>query len=322
LPAPAVRIHVVRCDARHPTDEEDGAPAFARHDGAGATEGGPGCPIVPETEALHPADFTIREDGVVRLNPELARRVAKVASCAPDLLANQGQVRGHAMNNVVPSKADVIKLTAGIATAFAGFFFPPAVLIAPLTDLAVEKFVKRPEKILCEELARNNVTYLTEEMATAFVPMAYKYFEAAKEGEYEHNLKLLAELLRNEIAEETPDASSFSRMTRRVEGLTKTDLNVIALINSSLSTITQASTEAPSQTERPYVSAIRLARDPNNKSGIDHFTLQERLSDLAGRGLLIADGSTRFDKGEEYYFASSSFMELIQKAKNSIHEGK
>jgi CRISP-associated protein Cas1 len=29
-------------------------------------------------EALHPADFTIREDGVVRLNPELARRVARL----------------------------------------------------------------------------------------------------------------------------------------------------------------------------------------------------------------------------------------------------
>ena len=28
------------------------------------------------SEALHPADFTIREDGVVRLNPELGRRVA------------------------------------------------------------------------------------------------------------------------------------------------------------------------------------------------------------------------------------------------------
>lgn len=32
------------------------------------------------TEALHPADFTIREDGVVRLNPELARRVAGLSS--------------------------------------------------------------------------------------------------------------------------------------------------------------------------------------------------------------------------------------------------
>jgi hypothetical protein len=27
-----------------------------------------------KSEALHPADFTIREDGVVRLNQELARR--------------------------------------------------------------------------------------------------------------------------------------------------------------------------------------------------------------------------------------------------------
>jgi hypothetical protein len=33
-----------------------------------------------KSEALHPADFTIREDGVVRLNPELARRVAKLSS--------------------------------------------------------------------------------------------------------------------------------------------------------------------------------------------------------------------------------------------------
>jgi hypothetical protein len=31
-------------------------------------------------EALHRADFTIREDGVVRLNPELARPAAGLAS--------------------------------------------------------------------------------------------------------------------------------------------------------------------------------------------------------------------------------------------------
>jgi CRISPR-associated protein Cas1 len=30
------------------------------------------------SEALHPADFTIREDGVVRLQPELARHIAKL----------------------------------------------------------------------------------------------------------------------------------------------------------------------------------------------------------------------------------------------------
>ena len=31
------------------------------------------------SEALHLADFMIREDGVVRLNPELARRLAGLA---------------------------------------------------------------------------------------------------------------------------------------------------------------------------------------------------------------------------------------------------
>ena len=35
-----------------------------------------------KSEALHPGDFTIREDGVVRLNPELARRVALTTSTA------------------------------------------------------------------------------------------------------------------------------------------------------------------------------------------------------------------------------------------------
>ncbi len=33
-----------------------------------------------KSEALHPADFTIREDGVVRLKPELARQVARLAA--------------------------------------------------------------------------------------------------------------------------------------------------------------------------------------------------------------------------------------------------
>jgi hypothetical protein len=33
-----------------------------------------------KSEALHPADFTIRQDGVVRLNPGLARRVVQVTT--------------------------------------------------------------------------------------------------------------------------------------------------------------------------------------------------------------------------------------------------
>jgi CRISP-associated protein Cas1 len=33
-----------------------------------------------KSDALHPADFTLREDGVVRLNPELATRVTRLTA--------------------------------------------------------------------------------------------------------------------------------------------------------------------------------------------------------------------------------------------------
>jgi CRISP-associated protein Cas1 len=36
-----------------------------------------------KSETLHPADFTIREDGVVRLNPELARHVSRMFGSRP-----------------------------------------------------------------------------------------------------------------------------------------------------------------------------------------------------------------------------------------------
>jgi CRISPR-associated protein Cas1 len=58
------------------SDRED-APAF---DGAGGPKVDRAVWAFLKSEALHPADFTIREDGVVRINPELARQVARLAA--------------------------------------------------------------------------------------------------------------------------------------------------------------------------------------------------------------------------------------------------
>ena len=190
--------------------------------------------------------------------------------------------------------------------------------MGPIAEYTIKKYVKRPERILVDELTRGNIGLLNEELAAAFIPMAYKFFEAAKEGEYEHNLRVLAELLKNELASDTPDVSAFTRMARRFEALTLTELKVIALINTSIRTLTMASTEGPGQCLRPYISAHSLSVDPNNKEEFDLFMLQEVLSDLAGRGLLVADGAARLGKQEEYYYTSSSFQSLIDKAKSSI----
>ena len=44
-----------------------------------------------KSEALHPADFTIREDGVVRLNPELASRIGQLLVFFPALRCRDGK---------------------------------------------------------------------------------------------------------------------------------------------------------------------------------------------------------------------------------------
>jgi hypothetical protein len=226
------------------------------------------------------------------------------------------------MENLPTKKGttEVAKLATGIAGAIAGIFLPGASVLGPLANYAIDKYIKQPEEILLKELRSGHLEVLTEDKAAAFIPMAYKFFEAAKEGEYEHNLRMLAELLKNEMQTDAPDVSSFARMSRRIEGLTRNELKVIALINASLSAIIRVSTAAPTQADRPFVSAHSLANDPSNREKFDHFILQETLSDLAGRGLLIVDGATRLSKSEEYYFASSSFMELIEKAKNALSE--
>jgi CRISPR/Cas system-associated endonuclease Cas1 len=50
-----------------------------------------------KSEALHPADFTIREDGAVRLNPELASTVSGLAArgALAQAALRSGQAAAH-----------------------------------------------------------------------------------------------------------------------------------------------------------------------------------------------------------------------------------
>jgi hypothetical protein len=219
----------------------------------------------------------------------------------------------------IEGAADVAKLTIGIASAIAGVFLPGAGVIGPIANFAIEKYIRRPEKILIDELKGGNLGVLTNEQVGAFIPMAYRFFEAAKEGEYEHNLRILAEFLKNELKADAPDEPSFARMARRIEGLTRDQLKVVALIDVALSDFSKLPSDASERfVGRPFVAAASLAKHQNNRDNFDHLTLQNALADLAGRGLLITDGATRLDKHEEYYFESSSFRELIEKAKNAL----
>jgi hypothetical protein len=231
-----------------------------------------------------------------------------------------GDLKLQRLPSATRDSADVAKLTIGISGAIAGLFLPGASAIGPIANFAIEKFVKLPENILLNELKSGNIAILDDAKAAAFIPMAYKFFEAAKEGEYEHNLRILAELLVNQMQSITPEVSAFARASRRIEALSLDDLKVIALIDATLSRTALDTTEANGQAEEPWVSAHLLAIDPLNSEAFDRARIKESLNDLASRGLLTVDGSTRWNKAEEYYFPSSSFKDLVANARNSLNQ--
>jgi hypothetical protein len=213
---------------------------------------------------------------------------------------------------------EVAKLATGIVGAIAATFITGGGVFAPIAAFVIEKLVNRAQNLLIEELKRGNVGSLTDDKVVALIPMAYRFFEAAKEGEYEHNLRLLAEFIKCELQMDEPDPSSFKRMARRLEGLSPNELKVIALIDASLSKLCKSSTNAPTQSTRPFVSAHQLADDPSNREHFDNFLLENVLNELAARGLLIPHGGTLAGKNEQYYYASNSFMELVEKASNTL----
>jgi hypothetical protein len=214
---------------------------------------------------------------------------------------------------------ETTKLTTGIAVAIASVFLPGVGVIGPIAEYAINKFVKEPEMVLISKIKKGNVQLLDEEHAAAFIPMAYKFFEVAKEGEYEHNIRILAELLANEMREPVPDVSGFARLSRRIEGLTIKDLEIIALIDAVLQSGSGTLKDSEGGAAPYLVSAFSLSNNDLNKENFDRVTIQECLSDLSSRGLLIAEGASRFDKAEEYYYPSSSFRQLVEKARDSLN---
>jgi hypothetical protein len=224
----------------------------------------------------------------------------------------------------------VAKLTTGVAAAFASIWFPvSAPLVGVALNFAIAKFVKRPTNWLIEELKAGNVGVLKDEAAAEFVPMAYRFLEAAKEGEYEHNLRVLGSYIAQELKQEKPEASNVARMARRIEGLSKRDLRTIALVAAAggtgmpgakitasyLAAFVHEQVRSESKSElNPWFHVY----DPQSLRSDPRAVFDEPLAELASRGLLLADPAVRTGHTEEYYSPTDNFRELIEKARGAI----
>lgn len=217
-----------------------------------------------------------------------------------------------------PNAGEVAKLTTGVAAAVASIWFPPAAIAAAVLPFVIDRYVNRPRDILIQALQHGDVLDLSSERIAEIVPMAYKFLEAAKEGEYLHNLEILAAFIAGEVKQDIPDAAGFSRMVRRIEGLSTNDLRVMAAIDNLLSGNRAPTLDFGAEGKRPYVAVSSLATMGDLVPGLSKKEIAESLVDLTARGFLLADGATRLSKGEEYYFITSSFRQLMDRARDKI----
>lgn len=213
-----------------------------------------------------------------------------------------------------PGAADVAKLTTGIGAALAALWYPEAALAAPFLPYAIDKFIERPKTLLIETLKNGRLEVLSTEQAAEFVPMAYRFMEAAKQGEYEHTQKMLAAFIAGELGEKTPEATNFARMARRLEGLSFEEIRTIARVSKH-----QKGSGLPRQDHTFVLKDICGQPQINPGESMpdlrDHVQTAQCLNELSTRGLVITAWEAGYGGGGgPRYALTDSFWELVDKA--------
>ena len=216
-----------------------------------------------------------------------------------------------------PKSNPVEKIATTIGFGLLSAFIPGTGAASGLLHDYLARQKEKLQKILVEEVSKGNLRDLSDERLKPLIPMAHRLAEACKQGEYEHNLRILSAFIRGELEQDIPDASNFGRMARRVEGLSTTDLKLLALVHAFENELKSQPNRDVSRNP-PFVCGSSLTNSPFNHSKLSRGAIQESLVDLAARGFLRADGASRTDKEEEYYYSTSSLRELIDRAGEHI----
>jgi hypothetical protein len=201
----------------------------------------------------------------------------------------------------------VATTTTGIAGAIAGAVFNPvfavasAALAAGINQL-IKSRMEKSHEILIEVIRSGNLDVLSDEQYEAFIPMAYKFYRAAQEGESVSILTRYAKIIRSELQEnQKPD--QFLRFSRMIEGLSDRDLYLLDYyVNTTNKYLLNEGNDfnVPREVEEASLQNITDSKEE----------FQSISEILAGRGLLV--GVKNVDMfGPNSQFKASKYAILL-----------
>jgi len=215
----------------------------------------------------------------------------------------------------VSTNRNAVAVASEVTDLFLAFLtevLPGAATISTAVKIALKRKIAKTQEILIEELKKGNFSALDSVQIEQFIPMGYRFWEAFKQGEAEHTLKILAAYLAQELGEAAPQAANFSRIARRLEGMTAPELETVARIQTFLD---DPNNGLVSDT---FVSATQLHAYLSRSHVVDVRQVAAHLAELSSRGFLVPDGASRVDKAEEYYYLTGAFHDLVKNARDFV----
>ncbi|TDI58190.1 MAG: hypothetical protein E2O93_03200, partial [Alphaproteobacteria bacterium] len=82
----------------------------------------------------------------------------------------------------------------------------------------IDRRCNRSQTILLEALQSGEVDILSDAQAEFAIPVAFRFFQAARDGEAAHNLRIMADIIAGRIKANKLDPTDFLRIARQLEG--------------------------------------------------------------------------------------------------------
>ena len=206
-----------------------------------------------------------------------------------------------------PSKnaRDVYEVTGAILESV-----PGGSVVKKFADIYLNRRIDAALKLLVEEIKNSGIQVLTDAQYEYYLPSAYRFAEQVRLGEYEHNLKILRNIIIDGLKNNRMDSGKVGRNARQLENLTEFELSVLVAC-SEIATMSKS-------VSLLFISSNSIVQNTSSFKSSNREDIKCALSVLYSRGLLFADGTTRYDKDEEYFFLTHAAVEIIEMAGTQV----
>lgn len=199
--------------------------------------------------------------------------------------------KGEATVSVVSAVIDTLLPIAGTA-------------VGSLFKDLIRKRLEAAQAVLVEELRSGHIEIIDNKDLDEFIPIAYRFVEAARRGERLNIIRSYAKLIRVDIADSRLKSDEFLGIASAMEGLDEKALMVLAKYCKLKN----------ARSDDKIVEIDREIRDNSKEDiGISSSEALQFNGVLQGRGFLLSFTPNAMGGSDQVFYPSKMALELFEK---------